>query len=566
MRSTSTPKTLLALCCALALTACDDKKEEGGDKGKTDDKAKTATKDSGDKDKDKPADTKDGGDKDKGDGGAAAADGGADGGKAAGGKEPSVKDAEIAALKAELEAANEALEAAKEIDAEAAKALDAPVTAEDEVAHEKALKEGETGPVSLAKVSFTDKDTFGKHGTMFQISADVTVNEKKEGGLYAKASCVVGTDVFINVATISNKYGDMGKMAVGDVKRLETYMFTAGLPEKPTRCQLAFDYGANEFSTRLSNACWDGKTVTDGECAEPVKAAKSGEGKIVPFNFKVDPKEAMGKHTEGAIALNVAYAARFNEHIEKAPHLHTKTACKVGEKTWVEVSPDYPHVKPFSLENGEAVMVHHNQFFMNPLPAKPDACNLEVLLDGGYGKEDEKLSEVCAKASGVTEGRCEFRTDPTGEAEAMTPESVTIDEVAVHWSNDWRDKKKAVLNVRLAATVAKRIKDRVQLTAVASCGDTKDKEHHIGPDLEYIGAGETIGIRFTAFRDSPLDKPDGRCEVSFGAKPFMGGDAVEITHFCLKGDKLAAGKCKGRKKGKPLAMDVEATFPVKKAE
>ena len=43
-----------------------------------------------------------------------------------------------------------------------------------------------------------------------------------------------------------------------------------------------------------------------------------------------------------ATALDVAYAARFNKHLEKAPHLYLKSACKVGEKIWVEVNPDFP--------------------------------------------------------------------------------------------------------------------------------------------------------------------------------------------------------------------------------
>jgi len=543
MRSTfnrhAAPISLIALCCALAPIGC-DKEEEKKDEAKAPAEAK---KDEAKKDEAKKDEAK------KDDGGEAKVD---------------PRDAEIAALKAELDAANEAAEAAKEIDPEAAKAIDEPVTPEDEVAHEKPLEEGKKGPVSVAKVTFEEKKPmFGaESGVRFELAADMTLNESKDGGVYAKASCLVGDQVFVNVSTLSNKFGELGKMKEGETKRVDTRLFgMSGLAAKPTRCQLSFDYGATSFSTRIADACWDGTAVTDGLCKEPLEPKAKGDGKIVPFDFKVEPHKALGATEAGATALNVSYGARFNEHIEEAPHLHTKTACKVGDKVWVEVSPDFPHVKPFSLEHGEAVMVHHNQFFMNALPGAPEACNIEVLLDGGWGKEDQKLAEVCAKAGTVTDGKCDFRTDPEGAPAPVDAESITIDELTLEWGNDWRDKSKAVLQVKLAATVQKGIADRVQMTGKVTCGGKDDEEHHIGPDLEYVGAGETVGVNFAAFRDPALDGPAGRCELTFGAKPFMDrGEGVEITKFCLKGDKVTAGKCKGKGKGKAAGIGAPMVF------
>lgn len=538
-------KTLLALCFAVGATACDkgeesdakdkkdEKKEDGGDDGAV------AKADGGDK---KEADAKDGDEK----------------------VDP--KDAEIAKLKAELEAAKEAEEAAKELDPEKAKELDEAPTPEDEVGDEKKLAEGEKGPVSLASVEFSDKTSFGSRGTMFEISAEVTVNEAKDGGVYAKATCAVGDHVLVNTTTVSSKYGELGKMKEGDKKRLNSFLFSNGLPDKPSKCQLSFDYGASDFSTRLADFCWDGSEVKDGACEEPIKADKEGDGKVVPFDFKVTPKPAMLASTSKAesTAIDLAYNTRFNEHLEKAPHLHTKTACKVGETTWVEVSPDFPHVKPFSIEPGESVRVHHNQFFLDALPGKPEACNIEVFLDGGYGNPDEKLTEVCAKDAGVTEGKCSFREDPKNAPAPAATDSISIDELMVKWGKDWRDDKKVVLNVHLAATVQKPISNRVQMTAAVNCSAKDDGEHHIGPDLEYIGEGETVGITMAAFRKTPLDKPDGRCEVTFGAKPFMSvGEAVELTKFCVKGAKITAGKCKGKGKGKAVDVDTEVVFEAK---
>jgi hypothetical protein len=524
--------------------ACDKGEDEAKDEGKKDAKADDGGKEAADGGEAKEGETKEGEAK----------------------AEVSNKDAEIAALKAELEAANEKLEAANEIDPEAAKQLDETITAEDEVAHEGKVAEGDKGPVSVAKATFTEKPMFGDRGSMYEVAADVTVNEVKDGGVYAKASCVMGDEVYVNVTTLSSKFGDLGKMKEGETKNLTSYLFSMGVHETPTRCQLSFDYGASTFSTRVADFCWDGSTVTDGTCAEPVTAEKKGTGKVVPFDFAFKTHPAMDRSRPDATAVDLQYGARFNEHIEQAPHLHTKTACKVGEKTWVEVSPDFPHVKPFSMEPGEATRVHHNQFFLNALPGAPEACNIEVMLDGGWGKPDEKLAEVCAKAGSVDEGRCDFRTDPEGTPKPMAPESMSIDELAVAWAKDWRDETKVVLNVRFAATVLEQISDQVQLTGKVECSAKQDKEHHVGPDLEYVGPGETVGVRMSAFMDAPLDKTDGRCELTFGAKPFLGAGGVEITKFCLKGNKLAAGKCKGKGKGKAPAVDEEVVFVPKGAK
>ena len=209
MRPTSIPRVVLpALCLALGAGGCDDKKD-------TEEK-KTAKAEDKDKDKGSDKDAK----SEKGDGGGE-------------GKTPTEKDAEIAALKAELEAANEAKAAANELDPDAAKELDEPPEPEDEVAHEKKLEEGKKGPVSVANVSFIEKNGFGDRGLYFDLSAEITVNEKKDGGVYAKASCVMGEEVFVNVATIGTQHTDLGKMNKDETKRLDTGVFRSGLPEKP---------------------------------------------------------------------------------------------------------------------------------------------------------------------------------------------------------------------------------------------------------------------------------------------------------------------------------------------
>ena len=527
----------VALLCALALGGCDKKEEE---KPK-EDKPKSAENDKDEKDKDeKDKDEKDKDEKDKDEGD---------------------KD-EDAALKAELAAAKEEAEAVKALDPEAAKQLEEAPKPEDEVAHEETLKEGEKGPISVAKTSWSEKKLYGDKGMMYELSTEVTVNEVKDGGVYAKASCVIGDDVFINVSTLGSKHSDFGKMKAGETKRLNINMFHAGLQQKPTRCQISYDYGARDFSKRIADECWDGSAVTTGKCKEAVTPAKKGDGKVVPFGFRLKTQKAFGKHGPDATSINVGYNARFNEHLEKAPHLHLKTACKVGDRTWVEVRPELPHVKPFSLENGEVVPAQHSFFFANPLPGKPEACNLEVFLDGGYKKPEEKLGEACWKGGTVADAGCEFhKKDPVAPA-ALSDKSLSVGEIAFTWNNHWKDKAKVILNVRMAATVNVPIEGHVQLRGIAECGKTKDKEHYIGPDLKLMGAGETVGIQLAAFNQAPLAKTDGKCELAVTAGSFGSKDTTEVARFCLKGNKINEGKCKGS--GKPPAIGTEVAYTAPK--
>ena len=522
MRVRSIP-FLLALGCAVGLGACDKSGgDSDGEKSDGEEKAKGDGDDDGDGDGDGEA-------KGEGEGGEAPID---------------PKEAEIAALKAEIAAVKEAQEAAKALDPEAAKELGEGITAEDELGKEGKLAEGQKGPVSVANVSFTDKDGFGDRGKMFEISAEITVNEEKEGGVYAKASCALGEEVFANVATISTKHSDLGKMKVGDTKRLDAAVFTVGLEKLPERCQLAFDYGASQFSTRIADFCWDGKKVLDGTCEEPVAAKAKGGGKVVPFGMQVKTRKPLGRDAVGA-ALNVRYAARFNEQVERAPHLHLKTSCKVADKTWVEVAPDFPHVKPFTLDSGEALIMRQTQFFTSALPDNPEDCNMVVLLDGGFNEPDEKIGEFCFKGSAVSEGGCPGRQPPSGAKEALAADSLELDEFTAAWSPSWSDKTKQVLTVKFAATATKRIADRSQLIGTAKCGKTQDDEHMIGPDLHFLDPGESHAIQMVAFRKAPFDKPAKRCELTFKGGTFLSKEKVEVGKACLKGDKITAGKCGG---------------------
>jgi hypothetical protein len=470
-------------------------------------------------------------------------------------EEPSAdsKDEKIAALEAELEAAKEREAAAKLLDAEAAEQLDEALEAEDQVGPEQALEPGEKGPMTLANVVFDRQPSF-QGGSLVRLSTDVTVNESKEGGIYAKAACAVGDEVYVNVGTLFSQKGDPSKMSAGETAGFSSMLFGGGLPGEPSRCQLSFDYGAPTFSVRLSDFCWDGSKVSAGVCEEPVEAKPKGEGTIVPFGFTVASQSPFGRaQGEDAASLDLRFAIRINDELDQAPHLHTKTACRVGTRTWAEVSPSFPHVKPFKFHHGEAVPLRHSQFMLNPLPGKPEACSIEILLDGGFGKANERITEVCWNGSGVSEGACAFRSVAASQPAALSSDSIIIDDVTHEWAEDWQDKSKVTLSLSLTATVQHPIVDRVMLRGNVTCDGKSDREHIIGPDFEFIGAGETVGIRMAAHRSPSLPKPAKSCQIDFSAGPLAfrnDEDRVDLASFCLRSNKVSRGNCKGGGKSK----------------
>ena len=480
--------------------------------------------------------------------------------------EAKAKAAEMAALQDELAAANEALQAAHERNEELTKEIDAAPEPEDEVAHEEALEKGKTGPVAVANLAV--EPTVGRFGTNegrheSKLSLDLTLNEKQSGGLYAKASCLSGDSVYVDVTTVSNQFGDLGKMAVGDTKRVDAYLFSrAGLGAAPARCELAFDFGATEFSVRLADFCLVGTTVTEGKCAEALEPKPTGEGKVVPFGFEVNLEEAMSAPGTDKKSLHVHYAARFNEHLEQAPHMALKTACKVGDKTWVEVSPDFPHVKPFSLEHGEVVPLGHGQFWTNPLPGAPEWCQMDVSLSQGFGKPEVTIATACWKDGAVSEGAGCRDMPPASDPEPVSGETLSIDAITYSWAHDFKDKDKFVYNMDLAVTMAKVTEQWTRMHAMVSCDGTADKQHTFGPDLSQLLPGESFAVTMSAFWSSPLEAMPKQCEIVIGGEKF-GNDPAEITTICVSGDQAKLEACpKKAGKVKELAVDtpVEVSF------
>ena len=194
---------------------------------------------------------------------------------------------------------------------------------------------------------------------------------------------------------------------------------------------------------------------------------------------------------------------------------------------------------------------------MNPTPGKPEACSFDVLLAKGYGSKEATIGSVCWDGSKAADGACSWHKNVEASS-PMAADSISIDELMFVWGNDWKDKSKVVLNIRLAATITKPVAEHVGLVATAKCGKQQDKEHRIGPDLRFIGSGETVAARMAAFRSTPLAKPDGKCEITFSGGSWRAQDKVEIQKFCLRGTKVNVGKCKG--KGKPPAVGTEVEF------
>lgn len=475
------------------------------------------------------------------------------------------KAAELAALQAELDAANEALHAAKERNEKLAEELDAALEPEDDVAHEQPLEAGKAGPVSVANVELTQKvGSFGTNKGRHEskLSLDLTLNEKESGGLYAKASCQSGEEVFVDVTTVSNQFGDLGKMGAGETKRVDAYLFSrAGLKDAPGRCELSFDFGATEFSMRLADFCYEGGKVSEGKCAEPLAPAPKGEGKVVPFGFEISLEEAMSAPGTDKRSLHVHYAARFNDHLEQAPHMALKTACKVGDKVWAEVSPDFPHVKPFSLEHGEVVPLGHGQFWTNPLPGTPEWCQMDVSLSQGFGQPEVVIATACWKDGAISDAACRD-LPPAGDPEPISPETLAVDSLIYTWAHDFQTKDKFVLNLDLAVTMNKVAEQWARMHATVSCDGKADKQHTFGPDLSQVLPGESFAVTMTAFWSGPLDGMPKQCEVDISAEKF-GNDPAPIAKICINGDQAKLEACPDKPgEGKEVAVDAptEVTF------
>ncbi len=525
----------LGVAPGVALTGCDKAKSDDGGEAKSDDGGEKKADDGGEA---KPGD-------DDGDAAETTGGGGTD---------------EVAALKAEKEAMEEALKAAQEQNEKLAAELDKPIEEEDDLGGEKALEEGKKGPVSLANVSLTtDEPAYGvaKGRKTLKLRTDVTLNEKKDGGVYAKTACQVGDDVYVDVMTVTNKYGELGKMNEGDTKNVDATAFNrAGLAQAPERCQVSFDFGASSFSVRLADYCWDGSSVKQGACAEALAPAPKGSGTVVPFGYAVNVEDARFTldKVEGQKALHAYYDVRVNETLDHALHLALKTACKVGEKTWVAVSPDFPHVKPFKLSNGEVFALGHSQFYSDPLPGDPEWCQMDVLMSDGFGKEETSVASACWKPGGeVADGTC--RDIPEiGEIEPVTAETLSVDKVGWMWKKDYKKPDKAVLMLNFVITGNKPVAQWTRLKAQASCDKSEDKEHRFGPDLSQIMPGESFGVNMSAFWREPIDAGTDKCEIKISAEK-MGEEPAEVATLCIRGDKASPGACKKAKKGKKAGVD-----------
>ncbi len=463
------------------------------------------------------------------------------------------KEAELEALRAEAEAAKEQLAAANAANKELQDMIDAPPEAEDAIGAEKELGEGEKGPVSLAGVKLTNhKAEYGHAKDRFQIKAsvDVTVNEAKKGGLYAKATCAVGDEVAVDVVTFGNQYSDFGKLAAGDKSTLEkTFFARDGLGQQPSKCQVTFDYGLSEFSLHLQDSCWDGKAVKDGAC-EGIAAKPEGEGKLVPYAFDVSFNKPLLASAEDdpRRSLMVRYHLRVNEPVDHALHMYLKTSCKVGDKTWVEVNPDYPHVKPFKFKPGEMVPLGHGQFIFNPLPGEPESCQFAVQLAEAFDKPAETVRAVCFEGGELTEEPCNPPPEGLPERAPVTPDALELDNVTAQWQPGIGNKG-VRLNLLFAANLKKPVEKFTRLYAAVTCDGKSDKEHATSMDLSQLDPGESALLSVPAFLAEPLSAEPKACEVKIKAGA-RSDAAIEVGQLCIKGSEAKVGSCKSPAKKK----------------
>ncbi|MGB1015998.1 MAG: hypothetical protein ACPG4T_17815, partial [Nannocystaceae bacterium] len=461
------------------------------------------------------------------------------------------------ALRAEAEAAKEQLAAANAANKELQDQLDTPPEAEDDIGAEKELADGEKGPVSITALKLTPHQAAHGHARgrhQLKASVELTVNEVKKGGLYAKATCVLGEEVAVDVMTLGNQYGDFGKLAQGDKSTIEkTFFARDGLASNPSRCQVTIDYGLQDFSLHLQDYCWDGKGVKPESCGDTVAAKASADAKFLAYDFTFEASQTLMKESDEDPRQSVfaRYKLQVNEDLDHAIHMYLKTSCKVGDKHWVEINPDYPHVKPFHFKPGEMMPFGHGQFIFNPLPGEPEMCQLSVQVASSFSKPAETVKTVCWKGGEIADEPCAPPPEGQPEPAPVTKDSILIDHATAKWLPGLGGEG-VRMNLLFAGTVKAPVEKYTRIYAQASCDGTEDKQHSTSVDLSQLDVGESALLAVPAFLSSALPAEPKSCEVNLKAGP-RADATVEIGKLCVKGADVKVGACKTAKKKKKKA-------------
>ncbi|MBC8068745.1 MAG: hypothetical protein IAG13_10465 [Deltaproteobacteria bacterium] len=432
--------------------------------------------------------------------------------------------------------------------------------AEDE-AKKKAEEEAKK-PVSLSDIQIKAAGVFGSSGAM-QITAKAKFNEVLNNGtfVHVKGLCKKDSRLIADVvwASGTDYTKQLHQYAIGETADLQATLFGQGVATAMSPCQLDFRLGsgAGGVSVPLRVACFDGSTTKEGPCEPPiVAAAMSGASLPVEiFDLAVKGDTGFG----GAPGIQIDDLVQINVPLDDTSRLIVKSTCTVGTTKFVDLQQANMFAGPYKYESGEALLrpmrMYYNPAFGFTEPPKLCDVGFSVWKNkpGSWSEYDQTVvKRACFKDDKVAEGPCDPAAPPVPAAAPISAESVTIDNVKVELAAPYGGAP-GQLNVKLQADVTVKIPiDQASnidahVTCKVGSAERVEKTWISGVEYYYLEPGETTRVTAQGFSSEALAATPKSCEVSFtGGKRFGGTPAdkpVELGKWCLKKDKLKAGKC-----------------------
>ncbi|MCA9707631.1 MAG: hypothetical protein KDK70_17410, partial [Myxococcales bacterium] len=425
-----------------------------------------------------------------------------------------------------------------------------------------AEREAQDRPVNLSNITVSGSGgLFGGGSGMIEVTAKAKLNKALDSSTYVhiKSLCKKDDRLVADVGYLDAHYSKpLERYAAGEEADVRGNLYTQGLDSTLSPCQFEFRLGgiSGGISVPLGEACWSGKEVAQGKC-EPALAPVAMSGASLPVEV-ADLRVARGGGLGGAKGLDLTYLLQINTAQDQSVRLTFKSACRVGDKAFVDMGQANLMAGPFAYESGETVARAANLYWSSSFEfdESPNDCDLTTSLwqtkAGTFGEYEElRLADSCWKDDKLADGRCDPAAPASPAAAPLDASSVTVDDVRLELVEPHGVTGKFQLKIQADVTVLKPVGQNDGATAKVSCKAGKENRvesaYLFGPELYYLEAGQTARMSANAFGSVALDTKPKSCKVEFFGGPRFsssGSDGVDLGKFCLKKDKVKpGGKC-----------------------
>ncbi len=405
------------------------------------------------------------------------------------------------------------------------------------------------GPVGLRSIDGKLGAPGDGRGHVLQISAEYEVGAElpKRSGLHAKVTCGEGESRVVDVVSLASYHADFREMKAGDHKQVQTAAFwLGGLSAAPDKCQLDVAYATGKKGeverTEVGTWCWSADGTKQGACKDLPAARVPTGAALLADGFDVQAQAPTAGDGATSHGVSVRARVRFAATPEKVPNLTLRAACKVGERTYVDVAPHWPRVRPFDITPGEDLLVAAGMYKVHGLPAAAESCDVSVWQDTAWNQPDELAGRVCWDGSSLKDGACEERA--AAEPEPLSTTTAALARPTLVVQDDARDPSLKLARFDFEVDVARASEKGTRLDVSAVCDGKEHKPTLVGPDLSRVGPGESVRLSLTAFVAQPLASAPERCTLKVTAKKLGGEDRVEVGEMCVAaGGEAKPGAC-----------------------